>query len=166
MHEEAGHNPDVLKGLEARLESWTPAGGGLSRELILFEAGRAAAACSRRAEARRLVRWRLAAAASFAVAVALGAGWNRERLQTRTLELALNPPHLAPSTAPGVATPRTEASAPPVDPSSYLALAHRLAVGHDTTEPLSPATTGPGTAVGAATPRPLKARDLDRVIAL
>jgi hypothetical protein len=171
MRDEPGPIPDPLRALERRLRSWTPAPGGLSRELMIFEAGMAAASPPRRVGSGRLVGWRLAAAASLLLAMGLGLGWSRERLRARSLELALASPAVRPIDLTALA-PVAEVPAPPVDPSSYLALVRRLTIRGDAAEPAGPGPEAHGAAARPATPqpaasaRPLRARDLDRLITL
>ena len=72
---------DDLTDLERRLAALRPASGGLDRDRMLFDAGRASARAEGRARA-----WALSAAASALVAVGLGVGLARERSRALGLE--------------------------------------------------------------------------------
>jgi hypothetical protein len=161
---------EPLSELEHRLRMWQPSSGGLDRDRMLFEAGRAAAL--RTVGPGGSVRlWRLATAASVLAALGLGQGWRTERLHRQAVELSLAaemPPPFSMDRARFAPSPRPEPSVPPIDPSSYLALARRA-------DPIGPAplpgppggTSGqpidPG---GVSTQPPLRPHDLDRVLSL
>ncbi len=165
-------NPDEdhLSPLEERLRSWVPSAGGLDRDRMLFEAGRAAVqGPSRAGTSGRL--WKYATAASVLLALGLRIAWHNERSQRRALELTIArqaPPPALVST-PDLMTERQEEETN-VDPSSYLALVRQLRRLEDATN-LEPQRTAPGTVqrVRAADPpqtAPLRPRDWDRVISL
>ena len=61
---------DELNALADRLRGWRPSVGGLDRDRLIFESGRAAGLAEARATFRRRI-WPLAMAASMLVAV----GW-------------------------------------------------------------------------------------------
>jgi hypothetical protein len=119
-HQSTDRDPkDNLSALEQRLASWrpTPAAGGVDRDRMLFEAGRAAAGGRS--------GW-FASACLALLALGLGGLLARERGNRRDLEAALAarvdaPP--GPSPAAAVAPPaRTVALAP----DSYLVLTQRM----------------------------------------
>jgi len=166
-------NPDQdhLSPLEERLRSWEPSAGGLDRDRMLFEAGRAESLGSIQARSHARL-WRFATAATLVLASGLGMAWHQERSQRRGLELTIA--RLAPSPAlldatPELMTERQE-NETAIDPSSYLALvrqvnrpedaaaldSHRNPPGSD---PSVLADDPPGAA-------PLRPRDWDRVISL
>jgi hypothetical protein len=142
---------DDLTNIERRLSALRPASGGLDRDRMLFEAGRASGRAEGRARA-----WALAAAASVLVAVGLGVGLARERSRALDLERALiaargTPPAIA---APPPAPPRAIG----VAPDSYLALSHRALAGLDDRPAAPPRRLD---ALGPTVPeRPLSPRDL------
>lgn len=110
---------DDLTDLEHRLAALRPSNGGLDRDRMLFDAGRASARAEGRARA-----WAFAAA-STVVAVGLGFGLARERSRALDLERALvaaREPTPAPKATelPTGAAPAVEAA-----PDSYLALSRR-----------------------------------------
>jgi hypothetical protein len=166
-------NPDKdrVTSLEDRLRQWVPDAAGLDRDRMLFEAGRAQALGSIRAESRARL-WKLAAAAAVVLAVGSGFAWHNERNQRLALELALaGAPVTLPATvrsAPELMTehPKREVA----DPSSYLVLVRQVTNQEDCAEPLPHATTPKA----VANPRfadlpattPLRPRDLNRVISL
>jgi len=121
-------NPDQdpLSSLEERLRSWVPAAGGLDRDRMLFEAGRADVQGT--VPAGTVARlWRYATAAAVMLASGLGMAWQNERSQRRVLELSsarLAPPAPLLST-PELITERQEKAAP-VDPMSYLGLVRQV----------------------------------------
>jgi hypothetical protein len=161
--------PD-LTALERRLSAWRPCAGGLDRDRMLFDAGRASASAGGRP-------WRLATAALLLATAGLGgllaqqrATLARERSHRLELETALaarieatRPRSYAPVT---VEIPPIE----PPSPSSYLVLTARLAAGDatppdvgDARHPRGPAhdpSGGPGDAPA------LRPRDLRRILDL
>ena len=78
-------NPDQdhLSSLEERLRSWVPSAGGLDRDRMLFEAGRAEARGSARMRGLEARDGRRGPAG-----VGAGMAWHNERSQRRALELA------------------------------------------------------------------------------
>jgi len=166
-------NPDQdhLSSLEERLRSWVPSPGGLDRDRMLFEAGRAEVQGTIEAGTRANL-WKFATAAAVLLASGLGMAWHNERSQRRALELTfarLAPPPPAPLVAtPELIAERQEKEAA-IDPTSYLALVQQLK--HLDATNLEPQRTAPGTVqrVRAADPpraAPLRPRDWDRVITL
>ncbi len=160
-----------LSSLEERLRSWVPSPGGLDRDRMLFEAGRAEVLGSIQARSHARL-WRFATAAAVLLASALGLVWHNEHSQRRALELTIA--RLAPSPAPFVATPELIAERPEkeaaVDPSSYLALVRLVNLTEDAAD-LEPHRTAPGTvpsvrAADSPHTSPLRPRDWDRVISL
>jgi hypothetical protein len=162
---------DPLISLEERLRSWHPSTEGLDRNRVLFEAGRVAG--QREQRSRSLWTWKLATAAAVVLSVGLGLGWYRERAEHQGLRLAIGQPSQAPAGSRPIESVRTAVSKSeprPVDPNSYLALMRRVTVRterpdslepkHDANRPSEP----PDPAVKA--PRPLRPRDIDRVISL
>jgi hypothetical protein len=119
---------DDLTRIERQLSALRPAGGGIDRDRMLFEAGRASARAEGWARA-----WTFAAAASALVAVSLGVGLARERSRTLDLERALIVAWVTPP-APDAPIP---APSPPIEiaPDSYLALSHRALAGLDEPAP-------------------------------
>lgn len=167
-------NPDEdpLSSLEERLSSWMPSAGGLDRDRMLFEAGRAEVQRSLRAGISARL-WKYATAAAVLLALGLGMAWHNERSQRRALELTfarLAPPPPAPLVStPELMTERQGKEAA-LDPTSYLALVRQLKRLEDATN-LEPQRIAPGTVqkVRAADPpqtTPLRPRDWDRVITL
>ena len=79
-------NPDQdhLSSLEERLRSWVPSAGGLDRDRMLFEAGRAGAQGPIQAVGSAS-SWRYATAAAVLLASGLGLAWYNERSQRRAL---------------------------------------------------------------------------------
>jgi hypothetical protein len=134
--------PDELNEIERRLTLLRPASGGLDRDRMLFEAGRASA----RAENRERV-WAGAVAASIVVALVLGVGLVRERTLRLGLERAL-----------ATRTPEARPSSPipirELAPDSYLTLTRRALAGLDD----SPRSARrPPEAAPDPTPPPLRA---------
>ena len=167
-------NPDEdqLSSLEERLRSWVPSAGGLDRDRMLFEAGRAEVQGPIQAGTRANL-WKFATAAAVLLASGLGMAWHNERSQRRALELTFArlaaPPSVPLTPTPQLITERQEKE-PAVDPTSYLALVRQLKRLEDATN-LEPQRTAPGTVqrVRAADPpqtTPLRPRDWDRVITL
>jgi hypothetical protein len=166
-------NPDEdhLSPLEERLRSWVPSPGGLDRDRMLFEAGRAAVQgpILDRTSGRL---WKYATAAAVLLASGLGMAWRHERSQRHGLELTIA--RLAPSPALLVATPELmterQENETAIDPSSYLALVRQVNRPEAAAD-LEPHRNTPGTvpSVRAANPpqtAPLRPRDWDRVISL
>lgn len=162
---------DDLTGLERRLAAWRPSAGGLDRDRLLYEAGRAAA----RSEAGARLRLAMGSVAAAAiVAVGLGGWLAVERGRRQALELALSRPggeshgqavepgRMPEPEPPVVRGPRlADAPAPeaaPPSPGSYLALTrHALA---DAAGPGSSgaATDAPGDGPRERTARPATLR--------
>jgi hypothetical protein len=167
-------NPDQdhLSSLEERLRSWVPSPGGLDRDRLLFEAGRAEVQGPVQAGTSARL-WKYATAAAVLLAAGLGTAWHHERSQRRALELTYakpTPPLSATSgSTPELITEGQEKEAA-VDPTSYLALVRQLKRLEDPVN-LEPHRTAPGTVprVRAADPPqsvPLRPHDFDRLISL
>jgi hypothetical protein len=160
---------EPLSDLEHRLRAWQPSSGGLDRDRMLFEAGRAAAGRTVPGGSVRL--WKLATAAAVLAALGLGQGWRTERLHRQAVELSLAaemPRPFSTERARAASPPRPQPPVTPIDPSSYLALARRA-------DPPGPAplpgpsggTSGqPIDSGGVSSPPPLRPHDLDRVLSL
>ena len=109
-------NPDQdhLSSLEERLRSWVPSPGGLDRDRMLFEAGRAEVQGPIQAGTSARL-WKYATAAAVLLASGLGMAWHNERSQRRALELTfarLAPPPPAPFVStPELITERQEKEA-------------------------------------------------------
>jgi hypothetical protein len=156
-----------LSALERRLTGWRPATGGLNRDRMLYEAGRAAA----RAEGRSRL-WQLATAALTLMIAGLAGLLSRERSQRLALETALAFRGGAARPMPPVSllaqTPTTES----LPPNSYFVLtahltasdqeAPALAVGND----VKPTKSDPAPLHALPLPLPLRSRDLNRVLDL
>ncbi len=142
---------DDLTHFEQWLAALRPASGGLDRDRMLFEAGRASARAEGRARA-----WALTAAASVLVAVGLALGLARERSRRLDLERSLV---AASRISPAIEPPSPPS--PPIDvaPDSYLALSRRLVAGLDDPRP------APEVPVGRPAPDrlrlPLRVREPD-----
>jgi hypothetical protein len=122
----------ALTGLERRLAGWRPEAGGLDRDRMLYEAGRASARASTR-------RWASAFAASALVATGLGAALARERSERSGLQRALaarDRPEQSPAPPSPALTPTL--SAVPA-PDSYWSLTRRIVAGLDEPAPVEPA---------------------------
>ncbi len=161
-----------LSSLEERLRSWVPSPGGLDRDRMLFEAGRAGVLGSSPARSHARL-WKFATAAAVLLASGLGMAWQYERSQRRSLELTiakLAPPAPAPFLAtPELMTDRQE-NETAIDPASYLALVRQVNRPGDAAD-LEPHRTAKSTvpSVRATDPQqtaPLRPRDWDRVISL
>jgi hypothetical protein len=170
--EHPDHDPEIdLSAVERRLAAWRPTAGGLDRDRMLYEAGRAAA----RADGR-VRSWRLATAALILMAVGLGGLLVRERSQRLALELSLalasqiKPQHPVGETA--LPTSRETAAIEPFAPTSYFALTSRLGQSIlDMSSPgveFEPKSHRPATGPSDLPPqrRPLQPRDLQRVLEL
>jgi hypothetical protein len=150
-----------LTDLERRLSAWQPATGGLDRDRMLFDAGRAAA----RAEGRSRY-WRLATVALVLVTVTLGELLVHERSQRLALEMARpvrrGPAELSPPSLLLTQTPAVE----PLAPNSYFVLTAQL-VASDLEVP-GPAGNGvkPKKADPVPLTLPLRPRDFNRVLDL
>ena len=165
-------NPDEdhLSSLEERLRSWVPSPGGLDRDRMLFEAGRAEVQGPIQAGTSARL-WKYATAVAVLLASGLGMAWHYERSQRRALELTfarLAPPPAVVST-PELIAERQEKERV-VDPTSYLALVRQVNRLEDAAN-FEPHRTAPGTvpSVRAADPpraAPLRPHDWDRVISL
>ncbi len=154
-----------LSQVERRLAAWRPASGGLDRDRMLYEAGRAAAQADSRAQS-----WRLATAALALLTVGLGGLLAHERAQRRAMEAIasrINPAQPAREIALLAST-----ETPAIEPSSYFALTSRLAQGNpDMSLPdveIEPAPHRPAAGPLEVPPqrRPLQPRDLQRVLDL
>jgi hypothetical protein len=156
-----------LTALERRLAGWRPAIGGLDRDRMLFDAGRAAA----RAEGRSRL-WQLATAALVFVTAGLGGLLANER----SLRLALET-QVAAQTDPEKQQPLARISVQlgriePPGPKSYLALTSRLAKGvRDLSSPdagFDSTPNQPAAASSKSSPysEPLRPTDLQRVLDL
>jgi len=152
--------PENLNALADRLRGWQPSSGGLDRDRLIFEAGRAAGL----AEARTTYRKRfwpmaMATAASLLVAASVLLTRNPERKETpERIEMAKIPQHSQP-------LPET-APITPVDPNSYLALARRIADGILDPAPTDRVRSGSDLPNPVDHSTPLRARDLDRLLNL
>ncbi|WP_165227637.1 hypothetical protein [Aquisphaera insulae] len=159
---------DELNDLEGRLRTWQPSAGGLDREAMIFEAGRASVRRSPSA-AVDLRAWRLATAAAVVLAAGLAMGWIREHRHARGMEQMLLARAEAAATLPAgpAIGPPTDEPPRPFDPSSYLALAREI-------QDVTPVKIGvelpdvrQGNPAGAtAPPEAIRVRDLDRALNL
>jgi hypothetical protein len=134
--------PDELNEIERRLTLLRPSSGGLDRDRMLFEAGRASARAETRGRA-----WAVAVAASMVVAIGLGVGLVRERSLRHDLERALAT--RTPEARPAPPIPPRE-----IAPDSYLALTRRALAGLDDSPP---SARRPPEAAPDPTPPPLRA---------
>jgi hypothetical protein len=151
-----------INELEATLAQLRPVAGALSRDRMLFEAGRASA----RFEARH--RFLMATSASLLIAL-IGAGGLlvHERTRRHGLEMELGAPNAEPTAAAADAVqpellPRSE-----ISPSSYLALSRHIQPG-GLDEP-SPVVerSGPGRPAADSAPIvPIRIRDTQRALDL
>jgi hypothetical protein len=132
------HDEVDLSRIEARLGGWSPSPGGLDRDRLLYEAGRADA------DARHRVRVRLSLAVSLAATLAAfgsGLAWKAEHDRGTRLEAELASTRVeldrliaAAGQIPTPPSPVLEAAIPPSapappDPFSYLSLSRRIADG-------------------------------------
>jgi hypothetical protein len=157
-----------LSDVERRLAAWRPAVGGLDRDRMRYEAGRAAARADGRVQS-----WRLATAALALFAVGLGGLLMRERSQRQALETSIaiaariNPAQPAVE----IALPASR-EIPTIEPSSYFALTSRLSRGNPDISSLDvdfePKPHRPATGPSDPIPqrRPLQPRDFQRVLDL
>lgn len=152
-----------LNMLEERLRSWMPSAGGLDRDRLLFETGRA------RASARL---WKLATAAAILLSFGLGTGWLHERAQRRDVEPALSrpsPPVVSHPPVPEVVAERPE-PVTPVDPLSYLGLIRQVKNMDDAADfgphRIAPHRASKVHSADLPTTQPLRPHDFDRVISL
>jgi hypothetical protein len=118
-----------ISEMERRLASWRPATGGLDRDRMLYDAGRAAA------RADGLSRpWGLATAALTLVTVGLGGLLLHERSRCMALEtsLAIASRTIPPQPAAAIELPASGKTpvVEPFEPSSYFALTARLTRGN------------------------------------
>jgi len=156
-----------LNAMERRLAAWRPASGGLDRDRMLYEAGRAAARADGRVQS-----WRLATAALILMVVGLGGLMMHERSQRHAMEVALAARTRPSQSAPTVPLLSATTAIEPFAPSSYFALTSRLAQGNpDMSSPdieLEPEPHRPATSPSDLLPqrRPLQPRDLQRVLDL
>jgi hypothetical protein len=164
--------------LERRLRSWQPSLGGLDRDRMLFDAGRAAARAARPPLLR--ARWPLVSAAAALLACALGVAWNAERAGRRELEIALGEASQRQNdrnegardevASARIGEPDTAHDHRPLDSSSYLVLVRQLVPTHGETGqprnevPLEARRLRP--VLPPREPSPLGVRDLKRVIPL
>jgi len=157
---------DDLNRLERRLGDWRPSLGGLDRDRLLYEAGRADAV----ARDRRLLKAALAASiAAGLAAFGLGAAWRFEhdRNGRLTAELALARLEARPDrAAPHQSVPPAVVSSEPPDPSSYLALSRRIVDGRIDFEPPSLPAAPSGDQPSRPRPEPLRVGDRDRLLDL
>jgi hypothetical protein len=167
--EHPDRDPEIdLSAVERRLAVWRPAAGGLDRDRMLYEAGRAAAKADGRVQS-----WRLATAALALLTVGLGGLLTHERMQRRALEtsIAIAGRIDAAQPAAEIALPAS-AKNPAIEPSSYFALTSRLSRGNpDISSPdvnFEPEPRRPATGPSDLPPqwRPLQPRDLQRVLDL
>ncbi|MDR3619521.1 MAG: hypothetical protein P4L85_09240 [Paludisphaera borealis] len=155
-----------LSRLEQRLGDWTPSLGGLDRDRLLYEAGRAESAV----RDRRLVKVTMAVSIATALAAfGLGTAWRIEhdRNGRLTAELALARLEANPAlAAPYRPTLPASISSEPPDPFSYLALSRRIASGRiDFDRPDRPATSS-GDKPSHPKPDSLRVGDRDRLLDL
>jgi hypothetical protein len=115
--------------------------------------------------------WKLATAAALLLAVGLGVAWHLERNHSRERQLVDH--HLvsiAHQTIAPQPEPRLADQQPSLDPASYLALVRRLTLQSLEEKPIPPGASPKPTPSGRSSPvsasRPLRVRDLDRVISL
>jgi hypothetical protein len=152
-----------MNALAARLQGWRPSAGGLDRDRLIFESGRAAGLAEARARFRRQF-WPLATAASLLLATVgflLARQQVHEQREAAEAEVAvadsfpLQPTHPIPAIEP-------------IDPNSYLALARRFASGD--VDPIQAAPVRPSesnrSSPSVDQPPPLRARDFDRLLNL
>ncbi|GIW86433.1 MAG: hypothetical protein KatS3mg108_0757 [Isosphaeraceae bacterium] len=128
--------PDELSELERRLAGWQPAAPtNLSRERMLFEAGRASAVSARGP-------WTLSACLAM-VCASLGAGWAAERsgrIQAENVAARLTPREAPTAIEPTSSIPPPTMPRRPPDPSSYFALTQRAEL---IVSGLAPSEAGP-----------------------
>jgi hypothetical protein len=143
---------DDLNTLADRLRGWQPSAGGLDRDRLIFEAGRAAGLAEARVSFHKRF-WPLACAASLLLA----AGFFMTR-QPERVEVAEAPQPIRPIVE---GLPIS-----PIDPNSYLALSRQIAA--DGLDPIrrDPARSESDPSISADRPSPLRARDLDRLLNL
>jgi hypothetical protein len=162
---------EALDELETRLRSWQPSPAGLSRDRLLFEAGRAAAQQPGMGRGGAW-RWQLATVAATILALGFGLGWHRERLERRAIEVARNDVG-SPVDRPEIEQPLVSsgpAEKLPPDPCSYFVLVRQFSEenadpGHLDRKPrLAPAL--PRSTPPAPRAIPMRPRDFNRVIAL
>jgi hypothetical protein len=164
----SGHEND-LTPLERRLAAWRPALGTLDHDRMLFDAGKAAAWAADRGRF-----WRLATAASVVATVTLGGLLAHERSQRLALESMTTARNDRQEQDPRPSTP-TSAPLPSIEvpgPSSYLALASRLAQGDRDLSMLDlevesrPRRPAPASSKSSPSLGPLRPADLERVFDL
>jgi hypothetical protein len=155
-----------LTALERRLAGWRPTTGGLDRDRILFDAGRAAAQADGRS---RL--WQFTTVALVFVTAGIGGLLTHERSRRLALETQA-------ADRTDLPEPRSLASASvqlvrfePPGPNSYLALTSQLAKAvRDLSSPdagLESRLTQPaGASESSPYSEPLRPRDLERVLDL
>lgn len=155
-----------LTRLERRLGDWRPSFGGLDRDRLLYEAGRADST----AHERRLLRAILAfSIATSLAALGLGAAWRFEhdRSDRLTAELALARLEAQPAlAAPYRLNPPAVVAFEPPDPFSFLALSRRIVNGRiDFDLPSRPASSS-GDKSSRPRSEPLRVGDRDRLLDL
>jgi hypothetical protein len=168
---DSDRNP--LKAIENSLRAWVPSVGGLDRDRMLFEAGRAAAQ-GVQATRRALWLYRLATAAALLLSASMGYGWQRERDQRQALSEALA--SLQETTQP--IDPIADGQAPMsrfttagnnLDPSSYLAIMRTMSRESYIERHLpvpDDEKQGRDRRPPTALPQPLRPRNFDRVLTL
>jgi hypothetical protein len=167
--EHPDRDPEIdLSAVERRLAAWRPAAGGLDRDRMLYEAGRAAAKADGRVQS-----WRLATAALVLLTVGLGGLLAHERVQRRALETSITRAgRINPTQPAGEIASLTSNETPAIEPSSYFALTLRLSRGNpDISSPdvdFEPKPHRPATGPLQVLPQrqPLQPRDLQRVLDL
>jgi hypothetical protein len=158
------NSSEELNALAARLQTWRPSAGGLDRDRLIFESGRAAGLAEARAMDRGRL-WPMATAASLLLAVGFymargpekGGEPERIDLAVKSAEVPRSPQPIAES-----------APIAPIDPSSYLALARQFASGDldpIQAEPVRPSDSN-RSSPPVDRPPPLRARDFDRLLNL
>jgi hypothetical protein len=157
-----------LNAMERRLAAWRPASGGLDRDRMLYEAGRAAARADDRVQS-----WRLAAAALTLLTVGLGGLLAHEQSQRQALETSIAmAARINPAQPAGEIALPAPKEIPAIEPSSYIALTLRLSQGtpdmSSLDRQLEPKPHRVATDRLQVLPerQPLQARDLQRVLDL
>ena len=135
---------DGLKKIERQIQSWGPAGCGIDRDRLIYEAGRASLNVG-----PRPVLWRLATAASLLLAVGLGWAWIKERDQRQSVERELAAVRQVVSPDAPVLADAPAPPSHPADPSSYIVLTRDLRGAAD------PLLAGEKAVGGGGPPRPL-----------
>jgi hypothetical protein len=132
------HDEVDLSGIEARLGGWSPSPGGLDRDRLLYEAGRADVDARHRAHIRLSLAVSLAATLAATVS---GLAWKAEHDRGTRLEAELASTRVeldrliaAAGRIPTPPSPVLETAIPatapePPDPFSYLSLSRRIVDG-------------------------------------